>query len=102
MIIVLQRARGVVNFHLLSGSTENSVAFSDADGATSSSSNYRVATMRSTVTVAMAEKVAFTTSRPWSHADILGEKKMSQAEVTYRAVHSVSLGTCSRNPGTNS
>jgi hypothetical protein len=42
MIIVLQCARGAVNFHLLSGSTENSVAFSDADGATSSSSNYRV------------------------------------------------------------
>ena len=28
MIIVLQCARGAVNFHLLSGSTENSVAFS--------------------------------------------------------------------------
>jgi len=75
MIIVLQCARGAVNFHLLSGSTENSVAFSDSDGTTSSSSNYRVATMRSTVTVAMAEKVAFTTSRPWSHADIHGERR---------------------------
>jgi hypothetical protein len=29
-------------------------------------------------------------------------KVVREADGTYRAVHAVSLGTCSRNPGTNS
>jgi hypothetical protein len=43
---------------------ENFIAFLRADCATIKRFDYRVATMRSTDTVAMARKVAFTTSRP--------------------------------------